>query len=41
LIDLDAERIERGDEARERITIDVLSKSLAEARRIILEAPAG
>ncbi len=40
-IDLDAERIEEGRETRESLTVESLRKSLAEGRRLILEAPAG
>jgi hypothetical protein len=41
LIDLDAEKIEEGREARERLSVDDLRASLTQGRRIILEAPAG
>ena len=41
LIDLDAERVEEARENREILTVESLWNSLAEGRRIILEAPAG
>ena len=41
LIDLDAEKIEEGQESRERLSIEDLRASLSQGRRIILEAPAG
>jgi len=41
LISLDAEKIAEKGEAHESVTIESLRTSLAEGRRIILEAPAG
>jgi hypothetical protein len=41
LIDLDAERVEEERESHERLSADNLRASLAQGRRIILEAPAG
>jgi len=41
LIDLDAERVEEQRETHERLSIEDLRVSLAQGRRIILEAPAG
>jgi hypothetical protein len=41
LIDLDAERVEEGRESHERLSVEGLRASLAQGRRIILEAPAG
>ncbi|PYU17561.1 MAG: hypothetical protein DMG32_27770, partial [Acidobacteria bacterium] len=41
LIDLDAERVEEGRESHERLSVEALRASLAQGRRIILEAPAG
>src|SRR6266851_1290916 len=41
LIDLDAERVEEERESHERLSVEDLRASLAQGRRIILEAPAG
>ena len=41
LIDLDAEKVEEERESHERLTVEDLRASLAQGRRIILEAPAG
>ncbi len=41
LIDLDAERVEEQRESPERLSIKDLRVSLAQGRRVILEAPAG
>jgi len=41
LIDLDAERVEEQRESHERLSIEDLRVSLAQGRRVILEAPAG
>jgi hypothetical protein len=41
IIDLDAERVEGERESQERLSVEDLRASLAQGRRMILEAPAG
>jgi hypothetical protein len=41
LVDLDAERVMEGKDSQERLSVESLRASLAQGRRIILEAPAG